>query len=168
MIDVSALRSKLLLSLALLRELYNKVNYYKAMATRNIDHYREYIEKVSRIAPEKAKIAEKEMSTLRVVDSHLNSISLFLEGVMLRIETLIMAGNVATAAVVLKDVVKVLKQNMTGMPPLLFVLVDRLNDISRNIVNEMQKYGETKTLPVAVLDEALKIVDEAKKASGLK
>lgn len=166
--DVATLKPKILLSLAILRELYNKVNYYRTVVDRNMRQYKEYIDKMSRIAPEKINDIEKELSLLKSIDEHLNSISLFLEGVTLRLETLIVSGNIMVAAIVLKDIIKVLKQNIRGVPPILSVLIDKLDELSRDIVSELQNNNSMKGLIPNVSAEAIKIVDEVKKSSGLR
>lgn len=165
---VSTIKSRTLLSLAILRELYNKVNYYRAVVNRNINQYNEYKEKMSKIAPEKVRDLEKEVETLRSVDSHLNNIMLFIEGIILRLETLITAGNVVVAALALKDVVKVLRHHMKGAPPILAILVDKLDEISKSLVNEIRIENNARSSIVNLTPEASKIVEEAKKVAGIK
>lgn len=163
-----AVKPRILLALAILRELHNKVNYYRSVIDRNIKQYYEYIEKVSKIAPERVNNAEKEITTLKNVDRQLNHISAFLEGIILRLETLVMAGSAVTAAIALKDVVKTLKHNMASMPPAISILVDRLDEVSRSIVQELRYSGIDKSAEAIVSSEAYKIVEEAKKVAGLK
>ncbi|MEM3980649.1 MAG: hypothetical protein QXF79_05285, partial [Ignisphaera sp.] len=68
------IRSRVLLSLAILRELYNKVNHYKTMIDRNIKQYAEYKEKMLKIAPEKITDVDKEIEALKVIDNRLSNI----------------------------------------------------------------------------------------------
>uniref|UniRef100_A0A7C2VBC3 Uncharacterized protein n=1 Tax=Ignisphaera aggregans TaxID=334771 RepID=A0A7C2VBC3_9CREN len=164
----SAVRPQVLLSLALLRELYNKVNYYKSMIDRNVRQYNEYKEKISRIMPEKIRSVDKEIEMLNTLGSHLNSMALFLEGVILRLETLVTAGNVVVAALALKNVVKILRQNLRGVPPILAVLVDKLDELSNNITREIQLSGGAHGSVKMLSPEASKIVEEAKKVAGIK
>ncbi|MEM1541059.1 MAG: hypothetical protein QW101_00790 [Ignisphaera sp.] len=164
---VSTIRSKVLLSIAILRELNNKVNYYKSVVNKNIDQYNEYIAKTSKIFPEKIRNVEKEVGSLKILHKHLDSISIFLEGIILRLETLTISGNAVAAAVALKDVVKILKKNMKYGPPILSVLVDRLNDVSKSLVLEIENSVEMKGVAIKASSEALKIIEEAKKVSGI-
>lgn len=163
----STVKSKVLLSIAILRELNNKVGYYRSVINKNIDQYNEYIAKASRIVPERMRNVEKEVEVLKVLGRHLDSISVFLEGVILRLETLTMSGNAVVAAIALKDVVKILKRNMKYGPPLLSVLVDRLDEISKSLILEMQSSTETKNVVVKASPEALRVIEEAKKVSGI-
>lgn len=151
-----------------MRELYNKASYYKVLVGRNINQYSEYKEKMARIAPEKVRNLEKEIETLKTVDSHLNRVMMFIEGIILRLETLITAGNIVVAALALKDVVKTLRYYMKGAPPILAILVDKLDDISKSLVNEIRIDGNTKASIVSLAPEASKIVEEAKKAAGIR
>lgn len=163
----AAVKSRVLLSIALLRELNNKINYYKSVVNRNIDQYNEYIAKVSRIAPEKIKSIEKEITNLKILNNHLNTASVFLESVILRLETLTLSGGAITAAIALKDVIKILKKNMKYLPPLLSILVDRLDEVNKSIILEIQNDSEAKNIVPKLSPEALKIIEEAKKISGI-
>ncbi|MEM4867933.1 MAG: hypothetical protein QXK54_03905 [Ignisphaera sp.] len=167
MLVVSTIKSKVLLSIAILRELNNKVNYYKSVVNKNIAQYNEYIAKTSKILPEKTRNVEREIESLKILHKHLDCVSIFLESIILRLETLTISGNAVAAAVALKDVIKILKKNMKYGPPILSVLVDRLNDISKSIILEIENSIEMKGMSVKVSSEALKIIEEAKKISGI-
>lgn len=165
---VTAIKSKILLSLAILRELYNKVGYYRLVIDRNIKQYNEYSQKISKIAPERIGNVEREIAMLKTVDRQLSSVSIFLEHMILRLETLTLAGNTVATAIVLKDVAKTLKRNMEGVPPIFSVLVDKLEEITRGLIQDLQAINNKKSIELATSEEALKIVEEAKKIAGIK
>lgn len=168
MIRVSTpIRSRVLLSLAILRELYNKVNHYKTMIDRNIKQYAEYKEKMLKIAPEKITDVDKEIEALKVIDNRLSNINIFLESIILRLETLVLAGNSVVAALAVKDIVKILRQHIKGVPPVLAILVDKLDEVSKSLMHELKINYDAKSIALQSYSEASRVVDEAKKAAGL-
>ncbi|MEM1526182.1 MAG: hypothetical protein QW775_05010 [Ignisphaera sp.] len=161
------IRSRVLLSLAIMRELHNKVNHYRAMINRNIKQYTEYKEKIHKITPEKIADVDKEIEVLKVIDSRLNNVSMFLESIILRFETLVLAGNSVVAALAVKDIVKILRQYMKGVPPVLVVLVDKLDEVSKSLMQELKVNYDVKAIVSQSSSEVSKIIDEAKKVAGL-
>lgn len=150
-----------------MRELHNKVNHYRAMIDRNIKQYTEYKEKIHKITPEKTADVDKEIEVLKVIDGRLNNVSMFLESVILRLETLVLAGNSVVAALAVRDIVKILRQYMKGVPPVLVVLVDKLDEVSKSLMQELKVNYDVKTIASQSSSEVSKIIDEAKKAAGL-
>lgn len=163
----ATIRSRILLSLAMLRELYNKITYYRVLINRNINRYSEYKERIKNGVPDKILDVDKEVNMLKTLDIHLNNISIFIERIILRLETLVVAGNSVTAALVVKDVVKVLRQYMKGVPPTLAILIDKLDEVSRSLIQELKAYYNIKTIDTIHSLEVTKIIDEAKKVAGL-
>ncbi len=162
-----ATKAKMLLALALLRELFNKVRYYRSVVEKNIDRYQQYIERVSRIAPERIHAIQRELNSLEVFKLQLSRIEVFLESVMLRIETLVAAGNIAVAVKTLQTVVSELKKTISYSVPFIGVVIDQLDAVAKEVASEIRSTG-TSFSGVAVTSEAKKIVDEAKSIAGLR
>ena len=161
-----AVKAKLLLSLALLRELLNKIRYYRGVIEKNIEKYREYISKVSRIVPERAKVVNRELEALEMFKLQLSRLEVFLEAIILRIETLVSSENLVVAVKVLQTVVEELKKSLPYSVPFMSVVVDKLDAIVRDIVAG-SKLLASPTKTSVVSDEVRKIIDEAKKVVGV-
>jgi division protein CdvB (Snf7/Vps24/ESCRT-III family) len=158
-----SVKAKLLLSLALLRELHNKVEYYKSVVQRNIYVYKEYKEHSNNY--DKAKAIEKELISLENIYKQLNNIDVFLEYVILRLETLITANNIALSIAIVRDIVKILKGGISRNIPILVTLIDKLDEISRALIAETQNVAEFKNAIGSASHEAKKIIDEAKRVA---
>ncbi len=158
-------KAKLLLSLALLREFHNKVEYYKSVVKRNIHIYKEYERQYN--DGNKFRALEKEILSLENIYRQLNNTSIFLEHVILRLETLITANNVAVSIAMIRDIVKVLRNTTSKTVPILTTLIDNLDELARTLVIEMQNNVQLKNSINAASTEAKKIIDEAKKIAGM-
>jgi len=157
-----AIKAKLLLSLALLRELLNKIKYYRGVIEKNIEKYKEYISKVSRIVPERAKVVHRELEALEMFRLQLSRLEVFLEAIILRIETLVSSENLVVAVKVLQTIVDELKKSLPYSVPFMSIVVDKLDAIVRDIVIGSRLLASS-TKSAAVSDEVRKIVDEARK-----
>jgi len=163
----TTIKSHVLLSMAMLRELYNKIAYYKSIIDKNISRYIEYKEKISNIAPEKLHDIDIEIDTLKTVNNHLNNVSIFLEKIILRLETLVAAGNNVAAALIIKDIVKELRHHIKGAPPILVILVDKLDEVSRALVQDLKLHYDVKNVEAISSSEVSKILSETKKVANL-
>ncbi|HIP57442.1 MAG TPA: hypothetical protein EYH02_05185 [Ignisphaera aggregans] len=159
------IKAKLLLSLALLRELLNKIRYYKGVIEKNIEKYREYVSKVSRIVPKRAKVVNRELEVLEMFKLQLSRLEVFLEAIILRVETLVSSENLIVAVKVLQTIVDELKKSLPYSVPFMSVIVDKLDAIVRDIVAG-SKLLASSTGAGVVSEEVRKIVDEAKKVVG--
>ncbi|MCS7112121.1 MAG: hypothetical protein N3D82_04060 [Ignisphaera sp.] len=160
-----SIKAKLLLSLALLREFHNKVEYYKSVVKRNVHIYKGY--KMQSSDSGKVRAIEREIAGLENIYRQLDNISIFLEYIILRLETLITANNVTVSIAMMRDVVKVLKNNTSKTIPILTTLVDRLDELTRTLVSETQSSFQSKNVVNTASLEAKKIVEEAKKVAGV-
>lgn len=161
-----SVKAKLLLSLALLRELLNKIRYYKGVIEKNIEKYRDYVSKVSRIAPERVKSVHRELEALEMFRLQLSRLEVFLEAIILRIETLVSSENLVVAVKVLQAIVDELKKSLPYSVPFMSIVVDKLDAIVRDIVVGSRLLASSaKSMPLS--DEARKIVDEARKVAKI-
>lgn len=158
-------KAKLLLGLALLREFYNKVEYYKSVVERNIYVYREY--ERSSNDYNRIKAVEKEIRNLEGVYKQLSNTNIFLEYIILRLETLVTANNIAVSIAMLRDVVKILRSSTSKTIPILTTLVDKLDELTRILIIETQNRDQLKSAINSASPEARKIIDEAKKIAGV-
>jgi len=164
-LDVStSIRSHVLMCLALMRELYNKIVYYKSIVDRSIARYTEYREKIVKIMPEKVDSVNEEIEILKKMYRRLDSISIFLEKVLLRLETLITIGDSVTIALAVREVVKEIYRYSKSIPPTLIILIDKLNDISKGLIQELAQHYDIVSV---TSPEISKIIDEAKKAANI-
>ncbi|ADM27316.1 hypothetical protein Igag_0478 [Ignisphaera aggregans DSM 17230] len=162
-----SVKAKILLSIAILREFHSKIKYYRNVVRKNLSVYREYREKISGIDSEKALSIDRELKNLDTLDKNLNTIEIFLEHVILRLETLAMAGNIIASIHVVREVAKQLKQNMSNTIPIFNVLIDRLDEISRSLYQDMKTLDIDSRQIAYSSNEAKKIVNEAKKVAGI-
>jgi len=162
-----SVKAKILLSIAILREFHSKVKYYRNVVRKNLSVYREYREKISGIDSEKALSIDRELKNLDTLDKNLNTIEIFLEHVILRLETLTMAGNIIASIHVVREVAKQLKQSMSNTIPIFNVLIDRLDEISRSLYQDMKTLDIDSRQIAYSSNEAKKIVSEAKKMAGI-
>jgi len=161
-------RSKLVLALALLKELRAKVAYYSSMVQSNAARYREFAKRIERIDPARARQAMREAESLEKLRLHLERISLFIERVMIRLETLVTLGEVAASAHVLKGLVEEVKKSVAYRVPFISVAIDRIDSMARELMSEVRSYSyESSSSPVVASSEARKVIEEAKKVAGL-
>ncbi|MEM0026525.1 MAG: hypothetical protein QXT53_01135 [Ignisphaera sp.] len=159
-----SIKPKLLLSVALLRELHNKIEYYKIVVDNNIKR----VEVLSKHTNMNRKGIEKERQNLESLKKKLNSIDLFLETVILKLETLMALNQAISSIVVVKETVKELKKTIGGSIPIMEVYLDRLNRLSNELMNiaSIDMKSDPKTSLYAN-QEAKKIIEEAKKVAGM-
>jgi len=162
-----SVKAKILLSVAILREFHSKIKYYRNVVRKNLSVYREYREKISGVDSEKVLSIDRELKNLDTLDKNLNTIEIFLEHVILRLETLTMAGNIIASIHVVREVAKQLKQNMSNTIPIFNVLIDRLDEISRSLYQDMRTLDIDSRQIAYSSNEAKKIVNEAKKLAGI-
>lgn len=160
-----SIRAKLLLSLALLREFYNRVEHYKSIVRRNIHINSSYKTQLS--DESKIKYIEREIADLENIYKQLNSIGIFIEHVIIRLETLVMANSTVVSVAMMRDVVKVLRSSISKSVPVLAILVDRLDELVRSLLGEIQSNFQFKSTANAAILEARRIVEEAKKVAGM-
>ncbi len=156
-------KAKAMLSLALIRELRNRVTYYRSMIDRNIARYREFIEKVRHIAPEKAKAAEHEIKNLEYLKLAIDRIELLLEAVLTRLETMIVAEDILGAAALMKNLVRELKKSPIYALPFAATIVDRVDTITSEIISGTKLSGLDRKFVDLKTKEAIKIIEEARK-----
>ncbi len=162
-----SIKAKILLSVAILREFHSKVKYYRSVVEKNRSIYREYGAKIRGIDRDKALSIDRELRNLDILDRNLNNIEIFLEYVILRLETLIIAGNIVASIHVVREVAKLLKQNMSNTIPIFSILIDRLDETSRSLYQDMRILDVDNQQIVYSSNEAKKIVNEAKKLAGI-
>ncbi|MEL9939560.1 MAG: hypothetical protein QW632_03260 [Ignisphaera sp.] len=157
-------KPKLLLSVALLRELHNKIEYYKSVVDNNIKR----IEEFSKHTNINGKSVEKEKQNLESLKKRLNSVDLFLETVILRLETLTALNQAISSIIVVRETVKELKKMMGVSIPIIEVYLDRLNRLSNELMSiaSIDMKSDPKTSLYAN-QEAKKIIEEAKKVAGM-
>jgi len=158
-------KSRLLYSLAMVKDLIAKIKHYRQVVKRNMLMYREFLEKARYVDPSRVSSVKRDLQALEYLDKHLDRISLFLESIATRLETLIIANDIALSAALLKNLVTELKRCSAYKVPFIGVTIDKLDELSREI------QSSTKVLVreggMAVSSEARKIVEEAKKVAGL-
>lgn len=159
-----SIKPKLLLSIALLREFHNKIEYYLIVVDNNIKRIEEFSKHVSI----DGKKIEKEKQSLELLKKKLNSVDLFLESVILKLETLITLNQVISSIVIIKETVKELKKVIGGSIPIIEVYLDRLNRLSNDLMSiiSIDMKSDSKTSFYAS-QEAKKIIEEAKKVAGM-
>ena len=108
----------------------------------------------------------KEIASLENLRRRLYSIDVFVEGVILRIETLIVADQVITSAITIKELVKELRKLLRNSIPIIEVYIDKLNSLSNDLINSIGiDSGGGDMIPVSI--EAKKIIEEAKKVANI-
>ncbi len=162
-------RSKLMLILAMLRELNSKVRYYASMVERSAERYREFAKRVEKIDAARARQAVREASTLEAFRSYLNRLSIFLENIILRIETLVTLGDVASCLALVKNLVEELRKGVAYRIPFIGIVVDNVDNLAREVVEETRLREAVAGPSVASVkrDEVRKVIEEAKKVAGL-
>lgn len=162
-------RSKLMLILAMLKELNSKVMYYASMVERSIDRYRDFAKRIEKIDPVRAKQALREASSLEALRGYLNRLSIFLENVMLRIETLVMMGDVAACLALVRNLVEELRKGAAYRIPFISIVVDNVDNLAREVVEETKVRSSNlgKSFVSLHSEEARKVIEEAKKVAGL-
>ncbi len=129
-------KSRLLVILALCRELVNRISYYRKMIEQQIAKRRDVLSRIENLgAVDKSivKHIEKDIVSLENVLLNLDRLEKDLERASLRLETLIMVGNVGDSLSLIRDVVKMLKSSSAYVVPSLSIVVDRIERIYREI-----------------------------------
>jgi len=159
-------RSKLVLALAMLKELRSKVSYYASMVERNAARYREFAKRIESIDPSRARQAAREAENLEMLKLHLERVATFIERVSLRLETLITLGDVASSVALLKGLVEEVKKSVAYRVPFIGVAIDGIESLARELTTEVKSVGGS-GLGVVASSEAKKVIEEAKKVAGL-
>ncbi len=157
-----SVKSRILLSIALLRELHNKIEYYKIVVDNNIRR----AEILSKQIGDRKKNFEKEIQSLELLKKRLNSIDIFLENIILKLETFMNLGQAMFFGVVIRELAKELKKLIKGSIPIMEVYLDNLTRISNDLINFAAMESNSTTF-ASLVPEAKKIIEEAKKVAGI-
>ncbi|MDK6028013.1 hypothetical protein QPL79_01360 [Ignisphaera sp. 4213-co] len=157
-----SVKSRILLSIALLRELHNKIEYYKIVVDNNIRR----AEILSKQIGDRKKNFEKEIQSLELLKKRLNSIDIFLENIILKLETFMNLGHAMFFGVVIRELAKELKKLIKGSIPIMEVYLDNLTRISNDLINFAAMESNSTTF-ASLVPEAKKIIEEAKKVAGI-
>jgi hypothetical protein len=151
-------KSKLLLSLALLKDLHKKLEYYKSVVDNNIRR----LELVSHYNIKHSKVEiSKELQNLKELKKWIEVIDIFLEGVTTKLETLLISERIILSAMLVKELSKELKHMIGNTIPIIDVYIDRINTIANDVVHSLQTQ-ESKRDIITASDEAKKIIRETK------
>jgi len=151
-------KSKLMLSLALLKDLHNKIEYYKTMVNNNIRR----LELLTHSDIRGRKIdVSRELQNLMELKKGIEGIDVFLENIIMRLETLLISEQVILSAMLIKELSKELKHTIGNTIPVIDVYIDKLNIIANDVVNQL-RMQESKGEIITASEEAKKIIREAK------
>jgi len=151
-------KSKLLLSIVLLRDLHNKVRYYKTIIENNIKR----LELAARYDLKWDKVdVNKELQNLKDLRSCIEIIDIFLEEVIIRLETLVLSERVTLSVMLIKEFLKELKYVLGSSIPTMDIYIDRLNSITNDLVHHLQ-FQQSKKEVIVASDEAKRIIKEIK------
>jgi hypothetical protein len=151
-------KSKLLLSIVLLRDLHNKVRYYKTIIENNIKR----LEFAARYDLKWDKVdVNKELQKLKDLRSCIEIINIFLEEVIIRLETLALSERVTLSVMLIKEFLKELKYMLGSSIPITDIYIDRLNGITNDLIHHLQSQQSKKEV-MAASDEAKRIIKEIK------
>jgi|UniRef100_A0A7J2U638 hypothetical protein len=151
-------KSKLMLSLALLKDLHNKIEYYKTMVNNNIRR----LELLTHSDIRGRKIdVSRELRNLMELKKGIEGIDVFLENIIMRLETLLISEQVILSAMLIKELSKELKHTIGNTIPVIDVYIDKLNIIANDVVNQL-RMQESKGEIITASEEAKKIIREAK------
>jgi hypothetical protein len=151
-------KSKLLLSIVLLRDLHNKVRYYKTIIENNIKR----LELAARYDLKWDKVdVNKELQNLKDLRSCIEIIDIFLEEVIIRLETLVLSERMTLSVMLIKEFLKELKYVLGSSIPTMDIYIDRLNSITNDLVHHLQ-FQQSKKEVIVASDEAKRIIKEIK------
>jgi len=160
-------KSKVLLSLALLKEVRRRIDFYVEIINRNIYVRREFVEKYSSIDPHRVKTVELEIGSLEVLAQKLSVMSTLLESVILRIETALMADQVLLSIKLIQKVLKDLKKSDLSSISAVYSIIEKLDDVVRSLREEELTLTDPGSA-ILVDREAEKILNEARRIAYTK
>jgi len=160
-------KSKVLLSLALLKEVQRRIDFYIEIINRNIYVRREFVEKYPNIDPHRAKAVESEIRSLEVLAQKLSMMSILLESVILRIETALTADQVLLSIKLIQKVLKDLKRSDLSSISAVHSIIEKLEDVTRSLREEELTLADPGSA-ILVDREAERILDEARRIAYTK
>jgi len=160
-------KSKVLLSLALLKEVQRRIDFYVEIINRNIYVRREFAEKYSNIDPHRAKTVESEIKSLEVLAQKMSMMSALLESVILRIETALTADQVLLSIKLIQKVLKDLKKSDLNSISAVHNIIEKLDDLAKGLKEEELRLADPGSVILADR-EAERILDEARKIAYTK
>jgi len=160
-------KSKVLLSLALLKEVQRRIDFYIEIINRNIHVRREFIEKYSSIDQHRVKTVESEIKSLEVLAQKLSAMSTLLESVILRIETALTADQVLLSIKLIQKVLKDLKKSDLSSISTVYSIIEKLDDVTRGLREEELTLADPGSA-ILVDREAERILDEARRVAYAK
>ena len=152
-------KTKIILSLAVLREISNKIKYYELVIENNIKRLN--VVANAGILKDKAEV-DKELKNLIELKKKVELIDVFVEYVITRLETIIAVENLTLATSIIKELAKELKRSIGGVLPALDIYIDELNRLSNDTVRTLSLELNISENNINVREEARKIIDEAK------
>ncbi len=167
MIGSRSAKPKVILSLALLKELCNRVGYYRTVVKKSIERYRSFVDRYRSIVPDRVKGIEREMKNLEVLDKHLERVQALLEGCIVRIETLLTVDDVRGALEIVRSLVKELRKSVVYHNPSMSIIVDRIDRISKELLSEL-RFETTPSSGIHATKGGREVLEEAKKVVDLK
>ncbi|MCI4436468.1 MAG: hypothetical protein JHC33_06625 [Ignisphaera sp.] len=152
-------KTKIILSLAVLREISNKIKYYELVIENNIKRLN--VVANAGILKDKAEV-DKELKNLIELKKKVELIDIFVEYMITRLETIIAVENLTLATSIIKELAKELKRSIGGVLPALDIYIDELNRLSNDTVRTLSLELNISENNINVREEARKIIDEAK------
>jgi len=152
-------KTKIILSLAVLREISNKIKYYELVIENNIKRLN--VVANAGILKDKAEV-DKELKNLIELKKKVELIDVFVEYMITRLETIIAVENLTLATSIIKELAKELKRSIGGVLPALDIYIDELNRLSNDTVRTLSLELNISENNINVREEARKIIDEAK------
>ncbi|RLG86207.1 MAG: hypothetical protein DRO39_03790 [Thermoprotei archaeon] len=160
-IDTRRFRAKLMLVMALLKELKLRVENNAEVVRRSRARLLERARVIrERFGESYAARLFKEARSYEVVEAHLRYVSALLERLLIRLETLVVAGSIFEAAALASQVVRELKRSLVYKMPQFGVVVDEVDRASRELVEVSRSAGYAPSKSV-VSEEAKRILREA-------
>jgi hypothetical protein len=160
-IDFRRLRARLMLVMALLKELKLRVDNNAEVVRRSRDRLLERARIVrERLGEGYAARFIREARNYEVVEAHLRYVSALLERLLIRLETLITANSIFEAAALASQLVRELKKSLVYKMPQFGVVVDEVDRASRELVEVSKSVGYSPNKTV-VSEEARRIIREA-------
>jgi hypothetical protein len=152
-------KTKIILSLAILREISNKIKYYKLVIENNIKR----LNAAANAGVLKDKVdVNKELKNLIELKKKVELTEVFVEYIITKLETIIAVENLTLATSLIKEFAKELKRSIGGVLPVLDIYIDELNRLSNDTVRTLSLELNTSVNNINVREEARKIIDEAK------
>ena len=153
-------KTKIILSLAVLREISNKIKYYELVIENNIKRLN--VVANAGILKDKTEV-NKELKNLIEMKKKVELIDIFVEYMITRLETIIAVENLTLATSIIKELAKELKRSIGGVLPALDIYIDELNRLSNDTVRTLSlELNNISINNTNVREEARKIIDEAK------